>query len=158
MKGFSLGTMVIRAFTWVRNRPLLKFWFYWKGWSMGEIFFQDIGFIQPLNFKSWKSKIYFKRDQDLSGYYSWASFYCLFSVLWLLPINTGLSHNFLRITYQHYVLCQGFHLWNLGYSNIWRMNQHIKGMANHFSIALRTPWMVWKGKRIEHWKINSPGQ
>ena len=29
-----------------------------------------------------------------------------------------------------------------------------KGMANHFSIlALRTPWTVWKGKKIWHWKI-----
>ena len=34
-----------------------------------------------------------------------------------------------------------------------------KGMANHFSIlALRTPWTVWKGKKIGHWKMNSPGQ
>ena len=33
-----------------------------------------------------------------------------------------------------------------------------KGMANHFSIlALRTPWAVWKGKKIRHWKMNSPG-
>ena len=33
-----------------------------------------------------------------------------------------------------------------------------KGMANHFSIlALRTPWTVWKGKKIWQWKINSPG-
>ena len=33
-----------------------------------------------------------------------------------------------------------------------------KGMANHFSIlALRTPWTVWKGKKIGHWKMNSPG-
>ena len=32
-----------------------------------------------------------------------------------------------------------------------------KGMANHFSIlALRTPWTVRKGKRIGHWKMNSP--
>ena len=28
----------------------------------------------------------------------------------------------------------------------------------HFTIALRTPWMVWKGKMIGHWKMNSPGQ
>ena len=29
-----------------------------------------------------------------------------------------------------------------------------KEMATHFSIlALRTPWTVWKGKKIEHWKI-----
>ena len=29
-----------------------------------------------------------------------------------------------------------------------------KGMADHFSIlALRTPWTVWKGKKIWHWKI-----
>ena len=34
-----------------------------------------------------------------------------------------------------------------------------KGIANHFSIfALRTPWTVWKGKMIEYWKKNSPGQ
>ena len=34
-----------------------------------------------------------------------------------------------------------------------------KGMTNHFSIlALRTPWIVWKGKKIGHWKMNSPGQ
>ena len=33
-----------------------------------------------------------------------------------------------------------------------------KGMANYFSIlALRTPWTVWKGKKIGHWKRNSPG-
>ena len=33
-----------------------------------------------------------------------------------------------------------------------------KGMANHFSLlALRTPWTVWKGKKIWHWKMNSPG-
>ena len=33
------------------------------------------------------------------------------------------------------------------------------GTANHFSIlALRTPWTVWKGKKIGHWKMNSPGQ
>ena len=26
-------------------------------------------------------------------------------------------------------------------------------MANHFSIlALRTPWTVWKGKKIRYWK------
>ena len=32
------------------------------------------------------------------------------------------------------------------------------GMENHFSIlALRTPWTVWKGKKIGHWKRNSPG-
>ena len=32
-------------------------------------------------------------------------------------------------------------------------------MANHFSIlALRTPWTVWKGKKIGHWKMNSPCQ
>ena len=34
-----------------------------------------------------------------------------------------------------------------------------KGMASNFSIlALRTPWTVWKGKKIGHWKMNSPGQ
>ena len=34
-----------------------------------------------------------------------------------------------------------------------------KGMANHFSIlALRTPWTVWKGKKIGYRKMNSPGQ
>ena len=33
-----------------------------------------------------------------------------------------------------------------------------KEMANHFSIlVLRTPWTVWKGKKIRHWKMNSPG-
>ena len=33
-----------------------------------------------------------------------------------------------------------------------------KGMANYFSIlALRTPLRVWRGKKIWHWKINSPG-
>ena len=34
-----------------------------------------------------------------------------------------------------------------------------KGMANYFStLALRTPWTVWKGKKIGHWKMNVPGQ
>ena len=33
-----------------------------------------------------------------------------------------------------------------------------EGNANHFSIpALRNPWTVWKGKKIGHWKMNSPG-
>ena len=33
------------------------------------------------------------------------------------------------------------------------------GMANHSRIlASRTPWTVWKGKKIWHWKVNSPGQ
>ena len=32
-------------------------------------------------------------------------------------------------------------------------------MANHFSIlALRTPWITQKGKKIGHWKINFPVQ
>ena len=32
-------------------------------------------------------------------------------------------------------------------------------MANHLSILnLRTSWIVWKGKKIWHWKMNSPGQ
>ena len=32
-------------------------------------------------------------------------------------------------------------------------------MANHFSmLALRTPWTVWIGKNIWHWKMNHPGQ
>ena len=31
-------------------------------------------------------------------------------------------------------------------------------MANHFSIVLRTLWTVWKGKKIGHWKMNSPDQ
>ena len=32
-----------------------------------------------------------------------------------------------------------------------------KWMASHFSIlALRTPWTVWKSKKIGHWKMNSP--
>ena len=30
-----------------------------------------------------------------------------------------------------------------------------KGMTNHFSIlASRTPWTVWKGKRIQHWMMS----
>ena len=34
-----------------------------------------------------------------------------------------------------------------------------KGVANHFSIlALRTPWTVWKGKKIGHWNRNSLGK
>ena len=34
-----------------------------------------------------------------------------------------------------------------------------KGMANHFSVLTsRVPWTVWKGKKIGHWKMNSPGQ
>ena len=34
-----------------------------------------------------------------------------------------------------------------------------KGMANHFMIlALRTSWTVWKGKKIGHCKMHSPGQ
>ena len=32
-------------------------------------------------------------------------------------------------------------------------------MASHFSfLASRTPWTVWKGKKIQHWKVNSSGR
>ena len=38
----------------------------------------------------------------------------------------------------------------------WR-RANLLQMANHFSIlALRTPWTVWKGKKIGHRKMNSP--
>ena len=31
-------------------------------------------------------------------------------------------------------------------------------MANHFStLALRIPWTAWRGKKIRHWKMKSPG-
>ena len=34
-----------------------------------------------------------------------------------------------------------------------------EGMANHSSnLALRTPWTVWKGKKIRHWKMSLPVQ
>ena len=33
-----------------------------------------------------------------------------------------------------------------------------EGMADDFSIlALRTPQTIWKGKKIGHWKMASPG-
>ena len=33
-----------------------------------------------------------------------------------------------------------------------------KGTASHFNIlALRIQWKAWKGKKIWHWKMNSPG-
>ena len=39
---------------------------------------------------------------------------------------------------------------------IWSTGQ---GNANHFTIlAFRTSWTVWKGKKIGHWKMNSPGR
>ena len=31
-----------------------------------------------------------------------------------------------------------------------------KGRGNQY-FCLRTPWTVWKGKKIGHWKMNSPG-
>ena len=42
--------------------------------------------------------------------------------------------------------------------NLWatREGPLEKGMANCFNIlALRTPWTVWKGKKIRHWKMNT---
>ena len=42
--------------------------------------------------------------------------------------------------------------------NLFQCGPLENGMANHFSIlALRTPWTVWRGKKIGHWKVNSPG-
>ena len=33
-----------------------------------------------------------------------------------------------------------------------------KGIANHFSLlGLSIPWTVWKGKKIGHWEMISPG-
>ena len=32
------------------------------------------------------------------------------------------------------------------------------GVQSNGVSALRTPWTVWKGKMIEYWKRNSPGQ
>ena len=41
----------------------------------------------------------------------------------------------------------------------WPVPPQEKGAANHFSIlALRTLWTVLKGKKVGHWKMNSPGQ
>ena len=32
-------------------------------------------------------------------------------------------------------------------------------MANHFNVlALRTPWIAWKGKKIWYWKMSLPGR
>ena len=46
-------------------------------------------------------------------------------------------------------------LWMEGY-NIVQCGPLEKGMGNHFSIlALRMSWLVWKGKKIWHWKMNS---
>ena len=47
---------------------------------------------------------------------------------------------------------------NLSFNILTKRAPPEKGMANHFSIlALRTPWTVRKGKKIGHWKMNSPG-
>ena len=46
----------------------------------------------------------------------------------------------------------------MGHGGEFWQNELEKGLANHFSIlALRTPWTVWKGKKIGHWKMNSSG-
>ena len=38
-------------------------------------------------------------------------------------------------------------------------SMHPYNPTMHFSIlAFRTPWKVWKEKKIWHWKMNSPGQ
>ena len=52
--------------------------------------------------------------------------------------------------------------WLKGSSLLVRVGQNVgpleKGMANHFGIlALRTPWTVWKDKKIWHWKMSTSG-
>ena len=44
-------------------------------------------------------------------------------------------------------------------SHFWFHHHRLeKGMENHISIlALRTAWIVWKGKKIWHWEMNPTG-
>ena len=41
---------------------------------------------------------------------------------------------------------------------VWQNVVHWRREWKTTSIFLRTPWTVWKGKKIGHWKMNSPGQ
>ena len=39
----------------------------------------------------------------------------------------------------------------------WQNMVHCRREWQTTSVLLRTPWTVWKGKKIGHWKRNSPG-
>ena len=51
--------------------------------------------------------------------------------------------------------------WKLTFSVLWPLLSFPNLLAywvQHFSIfALRSPWTVWKVKKMVHWKMNSPG-
>ena len=65
------------------------------------------------------------------------------------------------LTQWNYELCRvGPHKTEGSCGEFWKKRGLLdKGKADYFSIlALRTPWTVWKGKKIGHWKMNSPGR
>ena len=46
--------------------------------------------------------------------------------------------------------------WEASLSIVWQRGPLEKGAADHFSmLALRTPWIVWEGRKIGHWRMNS---
>ena len=60
---------------------------------------------------------------------------------------------------EHCILIFNIELHKFVILTLWQnMIPLVKGLANHFSIlALRTPWTIWKGKKMWHWKMNFPG-
>ena len=60
---------------------------------------------------------------------------------------------------EHCILIFNIELHKFVILTLWQnMISLVKGLANHFSIlALRTPWTIWKGKKMWHWKMNFPG-
>ena len=78
-----------------------------------------------------------------------------FLVMVLFPVSCTISQTSMKLT----ILCGATQDGLVMMERSGRCGPLEKGMANHFStLALRTPWTVWKGKKIGHWKMNSPGQ
>ena len=70
----------------------------------------------------------------------------------VLTIASWPAYRFLRMQVRWSVIPISLRIF---YSLLWST----QSKADHFSIlAVRTPWSVWKGKKIGHWKRNSPGQ
>ena len=84
-----------------------------------------------------------------------SEFYVWFFSLYLLQCTTALSNSMklwampCRATQEGQVMVESSDkTWSTGEGN---------GKPLFCIVPLKTPWEVWKGKKIWHWKTNSPG-
>ena len=101
---------------------------------------------------------------------------CLYECFWVCGIHSlasGSEHSF---TFQWEITNQSDHISLSNSMKLWAMPRRTtqdrrlmvvssdktwspgEGNGKLLLYALRTPWTVWKSKKIGHWNMNSPGQ